>query len=322
MPKTSKKVVVDQTTTGRVDKVVQDLTQLSRAKVRGLIDHACVRINGQLCDADFTRVKPGDVITVHYDPHNLPKEKPRPWKDTAFRLVFEDDHLLVVDKAAWALTVPEDDEEDQARAKTVVEAIRRYLERSGRDKRPVVVHRLDRGTSGLLVFAKTQEVADRLWNQFVQHKPRREYLALVSGLVQKNEGTFRSYLATAADLSRYSTKREDQGELAITHFKVQQRLQGISLLRLRLETGRRNQIRVHLAEIGHPVLGDPRYRKDLSKLPCWPFKRLALHAAVLGFVHPVSGMPMQFESPLPGEFVKAMDSPSVLAKPARRQAGA
>lgn len=306
MPKTSKKQVIDETTAGRVDKVVAQMTGLSRAKVRGLIDHRSVKINGQWCEDDFTRVQPGDVVTIGFDPQNLRKEKPKPWKDSTFRLVFEDEHLLVVDKAAWALTVPEDDDDDLAKAKTVVEAIRRYMERSGKGRRPVVVHRLDRGTSGLLVFAKSQDVADRLWNQFAQHKPKREYLALVSGVMKKNDGTFRSHLATAFDLSRYSTKREDQGELAVTHFKVQQRLQGITLLRCRLETGRRNQIRVHLAEAGHPVLGDPRYRKDLAKLPCWPYRRLALHAAVLGFVHPVSGLPLQFESALPGEFVRAM----------------
>ena len=160
----------------------------------------------------------------------------------------------------------------------------------------MVVHRLDRGTSGLLVFAKNPRIASELRDQFRVRKAEREYAVLVAGTLEQQQGTFTTRLATTKGLQRYSLgpgqKGGDQeGERAVTHFRVQQRLQGATWVTASLETGKRNQIRVHFAEAGHPVLGDERYRADLAHHPAWTAKRLALHAAVLGFrASPVTPM--------------------------------
>ena len=320
MPTVTKKTIVTETHAARADHVVQTLTGLARSKIRGLFDHDAVKINSLVCNADFSRVQAGDVIEVTYDPHNLPREKPKIWKDSSFRIIHEDADLLVVDKAAWILTVAEDDTEEDPlnRTKTLVDAIKNYLQkRQGRMAMLYLVQRLDRGTSGLLVIAKTSVAAKNLQNQFASHQPQREYLAVVAGTMADDAGKFESYLATKPDLSRYSTQRHEQGEIAITHYRIEKRLPGLTLVRCRLETGRRNQIRVHFAEAGHPVLGDPRYRRDLAKHSLWPYKRLALHAAMLGFIHPITGQPMQFISPMPLEFSKLQGALQALSKTGR-----
>jgi 23S rRNA pseudouridine1911/1915/1917 synthase len=166
----------------------------------------------------------------------------------------------------------------------------------------VCVHRLDRGVSGLLVFAKSYDIADRIREQFAARKPQRTYNAILQGKMQQREGTIRSYLATDDALNRYSVNDPNAGELAITHFKVKELWSGVTLVEVRLETGRRNQIRVHMAEAGHPIIGDPRYRPLEAEHPLWPHKRMALHAETLGILHPVSQEMLEFKAPWPQEF--------------------
>jgi len=287
----------------RIDRVVQELTGRARADVRGLFDHGCVRLNNEICTEAGFRVKLGDTVAVRHDPKMRYHEKPKQRENTAFRLVLEDEHLLVVDKSAALLTVPT----DHGETNTLFDAIGHYLNRRGHRGRPVVVHRLDRGTSGLLVFAKNPRIASELRDQFRLRKAEREYAVLVAGTLEQQDGTFTSRLATTKSLQRYSLgpgQKGDgeEGERAVTHFRVQQPLQGATWVTATLKTGKRNQIRVHFAEAGHPVLGDERYRADLARHPAWTAKRLALHAAMLGFDHPRSHKWLRFESPLPPEF--------------------
>jgi 23S rRNA pseudouridine1911/1915/1917 synthase len=302
---------------GRVDRVVQAMTGQTRSHIRRLIQHGLVRVNEEPVGHDFDRVAAGDVVSVSFDPHNVPREKAGPWKDPAFSVVFEDEHIIVVDKRAGVLTVPTGPAMPDA--KTLEGRINDYLRRTGRgqvqrrefdEKGVVVVHRLDQGTSGLLVFAKHAAAAALLKAQFAEHKPLRIYRAIVRGLVQINKGSFRTYLATGDDLTRYSTTDADRGELAITHYQVVRRYEALeaTLVECRLETGRRNQIRVHFSEVGHPVLGDPRYQSRLAKHPKWRAKRIALHAATLGLDHPVTGKLMLFESPMPDAFTRFLNS--------------
>lgn len=297
-------VTADQA--GRIDRVVQQLTHRSRAEVRGLFDHDCVRLNGENCTEPGALVAAGDAVTVRHDPHTRYREKRRPRQQASsvFRLVYEDPHLVVVDKSAAVLTVPT----DRGESNTLLDAIGHYLNRRGHRGRASVVHRLDRGTSGLLVFAKNPPVARELQAQFRVRKAEREYAAIVAGTLAQTEGTFSSRLGTSKSLQRYSVRDDDEGESAVTHFRVERRLpptkreRATSFVRVWLETGRRNQIRVHFAEAGHPVLGDDRYRPDLAQHPAWTARRLALHASLLGFEHPRTGERMRFESPLPPEF--------------------
>ena len=240
--------------------------------------------------------------------------------DPHFHVVYEDRHLIVVDKSARVLTVPT----PRGERNTLVHLLERYLERGGPRRRPPVprsreghpserkrplraravevVHRLDRDTSGLLVFPKDPRTAEALREQFWSHSVDRVYLAIVAGLVEADEGTFDTHLTTSKGLHRYSTREEGGGERAITHFRVRSRGPDTSVVDVRLETGRRNQIRVHFAEAGHPVLGDSRYGSRGGAHPHWPANRLALHAAVLALVHPGTGERMRWESPMPTVF--------------------
>jgi 23S rRNA pseudouridine1911/1915/1917 synthase len=287
---------------GRADRVVQELTELSRADVRGLFDHQCVRINGKVTSRAGDPVKAGDVVEVRYDMHRRYHERLQP-RSRSFKLVYEDEHLLVVEKAAGVLSVPTTKHEQN----TLVHELARYVSKGPRIRRRIsIVHRLDRETSGLLVFGKSHTVAERLKMQFSQRKPEREYIAIVYGRLEQDEGTIKSHLATARDLDQYSTPDPEKGKLAITHYTVQKRLKNATVVKVQLETGRRNQIRVHFAEQGHPILGDSRYRPDLALQPEWDKKRLALHATVLGFRHPVTNKPLRFVSQLPSAFGRYM----------------
>lgn len=287
---------------GRLDHVVRELTGRSWSDVRGLIHHGCAWLNEERCTDSAVQVPIGAVVKVRHDPqskyHAPPKERASP----AFRMVFEDEHLLVVDKAAAVLTVPT----DHGETNTLLGAINQYLNRQRR--RAGVVHRLDRGTSGLLVFGKDQRMAEELQAQFRVHKAEREYAVIVAGILSHSEGTFATRLGTTKSLQRHSVRDDELGEDAVTHYRVAQRLRDTTYIRANLETGRRNQIRVHFAEAGHPVLGDERYRPELASHPAWKAKRLALHAALLGFEHPRTHEKLRFESPLPPEFERFLNS--------------
>ncbi len=282
---------------GRADLVVARLTELSRARVRGLFDHGGVRLNGASLDDPGARVGVGDQLNLVFDPARRYKEKPAARATRGFTVVFVDQHIVVVDKQAGILTVPT----TAGEGKTLVDLLSTHLNQGQPRRTKVsVVHRLDRDTSGLLVFGRTPQMAQRVIDQFVARKPQREYAAISAGRLEKDKGVIRSHLATDKALNQRSVSKH--GELAVTHYEVKERYRDATLVVVRLETGRRNQIRVHLAELGHPILGDTRYRPDMATHAAWPYKRLALHARVLGFNHPATGETLSFESELPGEF--------------------
>jgi len=287
-------------------RVVLALTGLSNNKVRGLFDHNCVTVNGQPCGEPRTPVQPGDEIVVRYDPQQGYPVKKRAWTDPSFSIVYEDAQIIVVNKSANILTVATERGGEQ---NTLEHRVSHYLKHTGRRRTAMVVHRLDRGVSGLLVFAKSHLIAQALQEQFKARKPERLYMAIVAGQLKQPGGTFRSHMGTGKNLVRFSTRDETKGELAITHYRVQQHLADTTVVEVRLETGRRNQIRVHFAEHGHPVLGDPRYGSGRSKHERWPPERIALHAITLGFAHPTSGKPLKFISELPQSMQRFIGGP-------------
>jgi 23S rRNA pseudouridine1911/1915/1917 synthase len=275
--------------------------------VRGLIDHGCVTVNGEDSIDGSGLLALGDRIEIEYETGRRYRERAAPREEWGFKVIYEDPHVLVVDKAAGVLTVPTEREERSA----LSNALARYLSRSQRHTRHVaVVHRLDRDTSGLLVFAKRQQVANALKGQFRARKPEREYFAILAGVLEKPKGSFSTYLATDKSLNQYSTAHTERGKLAVTHYEVVRTVPDATLVRVHLETGRRNQIRVHFAELGHPVLGDVRYQPDLARHRAWKVRRMALHAAALGFTHPETDREMKFESPLPDEFTAFLSAAS------------
>lgn len=298
----------------RADRAVQHLTSASRRQTNGLFDSGCVTLNGAPCAEPWKHLAVGDRIEVDFDPERRYKARPKPPKYLGFWIGYEDEHLLVVDKPAAWLTVPTEHGERD----TLVQRIEEYVSRQnrGRPARLSASHRLDRGVSGLLVFGKTPSICAALRRQFAARTPERRYVALVAGRVEAEQGEMRSYLTTDERLTRHSTDDPDEGELAITRFATVERLEDSTLVRVELETGRRNQIRVHWAEAGHPILGDPRYGKPGVRHPRWPHLRLALHAELLAFEHPANGRRMLFERPMPVEFTEFLAGRSgVAAKP-------
>jgi 23S rRNA pseudouridine1911/1915/1917 synthase len=306
--KSTESKVTDETT-GRIDRVVQTLTEFSRSQIRGLFDHHCVHVNGVPCGDPGLTVKIGDLVTVTYDPHTRYREKKERWTDRTFSVVYDDDDIVVVDKTAGVLTVAT----ERGEINTLAERVSVYLSHARKRRIAGVVHRLDREVSGLLVMAKHEQARTRLVDQFKEHKPARHYVGLVHGNPTKTEGTIRNYLMTAKNLDRFATTDEKEGELAITHYKVVQTLDDAAMIEVQLETGRRNQIRVHVADLGHPLLGDKRYGRHAKPHPKWTSQRVALHAASLAFIHPKTGDKVSFESPLPSvmqRFIKAAAVPS------------
>jgi 23S rRNA pseudouridine1911/1915/1917 synthase len=286
----------------RIDVVVARLTELSRSNARGLVAAGGVTLNGAPIDDPGMPVAVGDVVVARFETgrrYREPEKQHAARTSRAFTVVYEDDALIVIEKPAGVLTVAT----DRAERFTLEDELSRYLSRGPRITKPIhVVHRLDRDTSGLLVFGKTAPITRTIIDGFRARKPEREYAAILAGVLKLDTGTLESHLATAADLDQYSTDIEGEGKHAITHFTVEERLPDATVVRVRLETGRRNQIRVHFAEQGHPVLGDRRYAVARAAHPLWIEKRLALHARVLGFDHPVTGAPLKFTSPLPRAF--------------------
>jgi 23S rRNA pseudouridine1911/1915/1917 synthase len=206
------------------------------------------------------------------------------------RVVFEDDCVIVVDKPAGLLTMGTDSE----RKKTLYAVLRAYLNSKRPSEKIFIVHRLDREASGLLVFAKTDQAKEHLQNQFKDHSAGRIYAAIAEGRVLPEQFTIRSILAENSAFRVYSTKNAGAGKPAVTHVRVVKRNARTSMLEVRLETGRKHQIRVHLAERGHPIAGDKVYGSRSNSLG-----RLALHGTQLEFEHPRTKQRMRFDSPCP-----------------------
>jgi 23S rRNA pseudouridine1911/1915/1917 synthase len=209
------------------------------------------------------------------------------------KIIFEDRSVIVVDKPEGLLTMATSSE----RSKTAYALLREYLNSKRPPEKLFIVHRLDREASGLLVFAKSIEAKERLQDQFKEHNAGRRYIAVVEGHVKQKDFTIRSFLTENAAYRVYSTKNTKSGKLAITHVHVLRSTARTTALEVRLETGRKHQIRVHLAENGNPIVGDKNYGSRTN-----PIRRLALHGAHLDFRHPDTGKLMQFDSLPPKMF--------------------
>ena len=280
----------------------EHLGELSWSRIRELCASGKVFVDGERVLDGALRLRGGERIAWDMD-----KPDPRRKGDLpGFRIVFEDGHLIVVEKPAGVSTVPYERKESGTALDLVREAWRRQNKAATRV--PLyVVHRIDKDTSGLLCFAKTKLAERGLHQIFKHHKAEREYLAVAHGQVRP--GRIESRLvADRGDGLRGSTRRSQEGQDAITHIEVAESLPAATVCRVRLETGRTHQIRIHLAEQQHPLVGETVYIRDYTRdgRRLLPSRRLLLHAATLGFTHPVSGEPLHFDSPLPESFEKEL----------------
>ncbi len=225
-------------------------------------------------------------------------------QDIPLTVAFEDEHLLVIDKPAGLVVHPAAGNFDRTLVNALLHHCGASLSGIGGVARPGIVHRIDKDTSGLLVVAKTDVAHEGLAKQFSDHSIDRRYLAIVNGVPKTGSGTIDAPLArSSANRKKMAIVAEGRGKRAVTHWKRLELLRNAALVECRLETGRTHQVRVHMASIGHPLLGDPFYggsgkthRKLLVELG---FQRQALHAAELGFVHPVTKHRLSFESGMP-----------------------
>jgi 23S rRNA pseudouridine1911/1915/1917 synthase len=288
----------------RLDRALADaLPTLSRERLKALINAGALEREGTAVRDPSAKVKGGESFSLAIpepEPaHNTPQDIP-------LNIVFEDEHLLVVDKPAGLVVHPAAGNREGTLVNALLHHCAGRLSGIGGVARPGIVHRIDKDTSGLLVVAKTDVAHEGLARQFAAHSIDRRYLAIVNGVPMASEGKVDAPLARSAhDRKKIAIVEGSRGKRAVTHWKRLKVLKNATLVECRLETGRTHQVRVHMASIGHPLLGDPVYgrgksvhRKLLNQLD---FHRQALHAAGLGFTHPVTKARLSFESALPSD---------------------
>lgn len=279
--------------------LISKMGGMRRNSVKLLLSHRQVQVNGRI-ETQYNRVLcAGDEVRILNGAAKKELVHPK------LRVVYEDDYLIVVEKKVGLLTVPTFAGSTET---TCYSVLRHYVRQSDPRASVFVVHRLDRETSGLLVFAKSAELQEYMRTYWRQLVTKRTYVALAEGIIEPQEGKITTWLTEDKRTTRvYSSDTDNGGKIAITNYKVvktggekqMEDGQGYSLVELNLETGRTNQIRVHLAEMGHPVVGDRKYGS--GQMPV--IDRLALHARILEFVHPATEHIVHFETPVPREFL-------------------
>ena len=277
---------------------------MTRTSVKQLLGQRRVKVNNAIQTRHDTPLRKGDLITIESGRGNAELRHPK------LRIIYEDDALIVVEKKNGLLTVPYNPKRTET---TALSILKDYVKKQSRQASVYVVHRLDRETSGVLVFAKSPELQEYMRTYWRQLVSKRTYVALVEGKLQKREkGTITSWLTEDNRTAMvYSSPTDNGGQKAITHYQVvkESTLQSddtaltaeYSLVELNLETGRTNQIRVHMATIGHPVVGDRKYGHGNESSP---IDRLCLHARTLEFIHPMTEKKVRFEASTPKEFAR------------------
>lgn len=274
-----------------LDFLLTNMSEKSRNSVKSLLKHGQIVVNGKTVTRYDYPLKSGDKIIVGNHRSIVEKNIPQ------LRILYEDDDIIVIDKEAGLLTITTGSGIDT----TAVSLLKDYVQKQSPYNKIYTVHRLDQLTSGVLVFAKNSEAQHQLRDNWRNMVTKRTYVAVVEGKMDESEGKISSWLTeNKKNYMVYSSSVDNGGKLAITKYKVLQTSDQFSLLELELETGRKNQIRVHLKDLGHPIVGDRKYGSYTS------IGRIALHARVLEFYHPTSGEIMHFETPVPKLFLRLL----------------
>lgn len=268
--------------------LLNTLSNLGRNSIKSVLARGQVSVNGQVMTAYNYPLQSGQTVTIQ-------KEKVEEAPPLiGLMILHEDEDIIVVQKEAGLLSIASPQETEM----TAYRQLTAHVRRNNPNHRIFVVHRLDRDTSGVMMFAKSENVQQTLQNSWQDMVKERTYIALVEGSVKKPEGTISSWLKESSTLKMYSSPYPNDGQWAVTHYKVIQSNRSFSLLEVHLETGRKNQIRVHMQDIGHPIVGDKKYGSKTKAIG-----RLGLHAQVLAFMHPATGELMRFETKVPKSFL-------------------
>lgn len=263
--------------------------QKGRNKVKAMLTRGQVMVGNRVVTKHNHALVQGDRITI-LNVGSLEKKE----IGIGVAILYEDEHIIVIDKPPGLLSVATDEEKERTAFRTVNEHVRNQNQNP--KARVFIVHRLDRETSGLMMFAKSEPIKRQLQDNWKDVVTERSYIALVEGAVTDDKGTIKTWLQESSTKTMY-VSRPGEGVPAITHYEVLSRNHEFSLLAVRLDTGRKNQIRAHLQSIGHSVVGDRRYGAKKN-----PIGRLGLHANKLSFVHPVTGELLQFKTAIPAKF--------------------
>lgn len=267
--------------------LMEKMPQNSRNSIKSLLTQRKIMVDNKIVSQYNAPLKEGQLVTINKTKvakHNL----------EGVTVLFEDKDILVVEKERGILSIATKNEKE----KTAYNILKNYLKEKNPKDKIFIVHRLDRDTSGVMIFAKSEKAQDILqttWNDSVKE---RTYVALVEGNVKKDKDTIISYLAENKAFITYSTDNENEGKKAISHYKVLKRNKNYSLLEVNIETGRKNQIRVHMQDMGHSVVGDKKYGSTKN-----PINRLGLHAHTIVFTHPITKELLSFTSKIPDAFL-------------------
>ena len=267
----------------------------SRNSVKSLLSSHRVSVDGAPTSQFNFKLYPEDTVIISNAPIRRKTRSNLP-------IIYEDDDIIVINKPSGLLSIASDNE----KSSTAYRMLSDYVQQKDKHNRIFVVHRLDEDTSGVLMVAKNVKIQQALQNNWNDIVKKRGYYAIVEGEMEKKSDTIKSYLKKNSQNLMYSSKKAGDGQLAITHYIVIKSNGTYSLLDVNIDTGRKNQIRVHLGEKGHYIIGDDKYGK-----PANPIKRLGLHAYELDLIHPFTGKLMKFTSPMPKEFGILMDENNV-----------
>ena len=279
----------------RLDKICAILdNDISRMEVQRLLEEGSILVNSKIEKASY-KVKKNDIINIKKQP---PKETSIVAQHIPVDVIYEDNDIIVVNKPKGMVVHPADGNPDGTLVNAIMAICKDSLSGIGGELRPGIVHRLDKDTSGVLIIAKNDKAHINISEQIKNRETKKIYIALVRGIVKENEATINMPIARSTK-DRKKMAVDKKGKEAITHFKVLKRYNGFTLLEVKIDTGRTHQIRVHLSEIGYPIVGDYIYSNGKN-----PFgiEGQCLHAKSIEFIHPTTGKKMHLEAPLPEYF--------------------
>ncbi|MGQ8335617.1 RluA family pseudouridine synthase [Sunxiuqinia sp. A32] len=269
--------------------LIEQLPHKNRNNIKTMLKKRQIVVDGKAVTQYNYLLKPGQKVELATAPAPEAKQM------RGISIVYEDKDLIIVNKKAGLLSMATAKEKRE----TVYSILSSYVKDKNKNNKIFIVHRLDRETSGLMMFAKSEEMQGLLQESWEKTIFERSYLAVIEGQLPEPQGKISSYLFESSAFIVYSRQDPEKGQLAITHYKTVKSNENYSMLKVNLETGRKNQIRVHMQDLGHPIIGDKKYGSTAN-----PIGRLGLHARVLAFNHPITGKKIRFETSIPGSFLK------------------
>ena len=293
-------IVENEDVNKRIDSYLSSINEeLSRVAIQRLIDKGKILVNGKKIKHSY-KVQENDKIILEEE---IPQEIELKAQDIPIEIIYEDNDIIVVNKPKGLVVHPANGNPDGTLVNAIMAICKDSLSGIGGEIRPGIVHRLDKDTSGILIIAKNDKAHINLSEQIKNHKVKKTYIAIVRGIVKENEATINMPIGRSTK-DRKKMAVVKNGKEAITHFRVLKRneKENISVLEVNIETGRTHQIRVHLAEIGYPIIGDTTYSSGKNK---WGIKGQCLHSKSIEFKHPVTGKIMFLEAPIP-EYMKEL----------------